>query len=109
MTKKSVYLFYIISGLIGLVISLSIYLFNTKSMTTNILNQKLTFVKMTGLPDLAIATEASYTRHRSLADIFSIYKDDGNLREYFPTAFVYNHSTLLNNTPSRISTNHDKK
>jgi len=76
-------------------------------MTNDILNQKLTFVKTTGLPDLAIATEASYTRHRSLADIFSIYKDDGNLREYFPTSFVYNHSTLINNTPNRII--NDKK
>jgi hypothetical protein len=108
MTKKSVYLFYIVSGLISLLIILSLYLFNTKSTTQNILNQKLTFVKITGLPDLAIATEATYTRHRSLADIFSIYKDDGNLREYFPTSFVYNHSTIINNTPSRITTNNDK-
>ncbi|MEA2017050.1 MAG: hypothetical protein U9N59_01270 [Campylobacterota bacterium] len=109
MIKRSIYLFYILGGLVAMLIIQSIYLFNTKSTTTNILNQKLSFVKITGLPDLAIATEASYTRHRSLADIFSIYKDDGNLREYFPTTFTYNHSTLLNNTPSRITTNNDKK
>ena len=107
MTKKSIYLFYIVSGLISLIIILSIYLFNTKSVTNDILNQKLEFVRLSGLPDLAIATEASYTRHRSFSDLFSIYKDDGNLREYFPTAFVYNHSTLLDNTPSRIL--NDKK
>ena len=109
MTKKSIGLFYIISGLLSLLIILSIYLFNTKSMTNDMLNKKLTFIKTTGLPDLAISTEASYIRHRSLADLFSIYKDDGNLREYFPTSFVYNHSTIINNTPSRIITNNDKK
>ncbi len=60
------------------------------------------FVKTIGLPDLAISTEATYIRHRSLSDLFAIYKDDGDLREYFPSSFVYNHSTILNNTPSRI-------
>ncbi|MCK5293507.1 MAG: hypothetical protein KAJ49_02565 [Arcobacteraceae bacterium] len=102
MTRRSIGLFYIIGGLFSILIFQSIYLLNTKSMTDDILNQKLTFVKIIGLPDLAIATEASYTRHRSLANIFSIYQDDGNLREYFPTSFVYNHSTLVNNIPNRI-------
>ncbi len=106
MTKKSFYLFYIISGLIGIFIIQAIYIANTKSMTPQILNKKLAFIKKTGLPDLAISTEASYVRHRSLSDIFSIYKDDGNLREYFPSTFTYNHSTLINKQNRTIN---DKK
>ena len=107
MTKKSFYLFYIILGLISIFIIQTVYLLNTKSITNEALNKKQLFVKITGLPDLAISTEASYIRHRSLSDIFGIFKDDGNLREYFPSSFTYNHSTLINNTPSRII--NDKK
>ncbi len=97
MTKKSFILFYIICGLIGIVLIQAIYLSNTKSITQELLNKKQTFVKVVGLPDLAICTEASYIRHRSLSDMFSIYTDDGVLREYFPSSFTYNHSTIINN------------
>ena len=107
MTLMGKYLFYTIGGLLSILLTLTLYLLNTKSITTDTLNQKLHFVKMTGLPDLAISTEATYIRHRSLSNIFEIFKDDGNLREYFPSTFTYNHSTLIDNTPSRI-TNNDK-
>ncbi len=106
MTKKSFYLIYIIGGLIGVFIIQAIYISNTKSMTSETLNKKLTFIQKTGLPDLAISTEATYVRHRSLSDMFSIYKDDGNLREYFPSTFTYNHSTLINKQNRTIN---DKK
>lgn len=96
MTKKSFYLFYIFAGLLSVLIIQTTYLYNTKSMTQEVLQKKLDFVSLVGLPDLAISTEATYIRHRSLADMFSIYKDDGNLREYFPSTFVYNHSTIIN-------------
>ncbi len=102
MIKKSLYLFYIFSGLLSILIIQIIYLSNSKVITPKQLDAKLAFVKAVGLPDLAISTEVAYVRHRSLANIYSIYKDDGNLREYFPSTFTYNHSTLINNTPSRI-------
>jgi len=92
MTKKSIYLFYIIGGLLSVSITLSFYLYNTKSVTKKQLDKKLAFVKIVGLPDLAISTEAIYIRHRSLVDLFSIYKDDGTLREYFPSTFTYSYS-----------------
>jgi len=94
MTKKSIILFYIISGLLSIAIIQIIYLSTIKSITNQTLNNKRLFVKTVGLPDLAICTEVSYIRHRSLSDIFSIYKDDGSLQEYFPSTFVYNHSRL---------------
>jgi len=98
MTKKSYYLFYLLTGLIFLFFIQVLYLFNNNSMDSKLLNQKLTFVKITALPDLAISTEATYIRHRSLSTIFSIYKEDGDLREFAPSSFTFNNSRILNDT-----------
>lgn len=67
-----------------------LYLFMHKGAKEDELLVKKEFVKSVGIPDLAIATEASYIRHRSLSDFFSIYRDDGALREYFASTFVFN-------------------
>ncbi|MDX9813249.1 MAG: hypothetical protein RBS91_01125 [Sulfurimonadaceae bacterium] len=50
---------------------------------------KKEFVATTALPDLAISTEASFIRHRSLSDFFSAYKDAPELRDYFASSFIY--------------------
>jgi len=73
-----------------------IYLSFFNCINQNLLEKKLKFVTITKLPDLAISTEASYIRHRSLCNIFSIYKDDGSLREYSPSTFVFSHSGIIN-------------
>ena len=89
MTKKSIVLFY---GLCIIIISFIveiIYIQNTKNNTQDNIIKKQHFVHIVQLPDLAICTEATYIRHRSLSTIFNIYKDDGVLREYFPSTFVY--------------------
>jgi hypothetical protein len=96
MNKKTYYLFYFISTLIFCLVFIVVYLQNTKSTTKQSLDKKLTFLKHSTLPDLAISTEASYVRHRSLSNVFSVYKDDGNLREYFPSTFTYSHSKIMN-------------
>ena len=70
------------------------YLQTTKSMTKEQREKKVDFVRLSGLPDLAISTEANYVRHRSLSSVFAIYKDDGSLREYFPSTFVISHSHI---------------
>ena len=56
---------------------------------------------MLQLPDLAISTEAMFIRHRTLSDTFAILKEDPQLKEYFPTTFIYSHSHILQNTPSK--------
>jgi len=70
------------------------YLYSTESMTKEQREKKVDFVRLSGLPDLAISTEANYVRHRSLSSVFAIYKDDGSLREYFPSTFVISHSHI---------------
>jgi len=102
LNQKSFYLFYLISSLFIVLLIQILYIYQTKSVNDKIVMKKLAFVNITQLPDLAISTEATYIRHRSLSSIFNIFKDDGNLREYFPSTFTYNHSTLINNTPNRI-------
>ncbi len=66
-------------------------------------NKKIEFVKLTGLPDLAISTETHYVRHRSLSDTFSIFSNSPTLSENFPSTFVYNYSNIQKNLPSRIT------
>jgi hypothetical protein len=92
----------ILIGLVLIVVLEVAYLTKYKTMTNDIKTQKITFVKLVGLPDLALGTNDIYIRHRSLANIFDIYPNDSQLREYGKLSFSYNHSTLLQNTPSRI-------
>lgn len=89
MNKKSeivLYSFFILTALLFVEIG---YLHATKSYDRQNLDTKRLFVKSVALPDLAISTEATYIRHRSLSDFFSIYKDDGALREYFTSTYVF--------------------
>jgi len=96
MNKRSKSVFYIFLTLSVLLCAEGIYLQYAKSMSSDMLNSKVAFVNLAGLPDLAISTEATYVRHRSLSDMFSIYKDDGSLREYFPSTYAYSHSHIIN-------------
>ena len=96
MHKKSHTLFYILIGLILMFIIQILYLQQTKSMTLSQQEKKECFVHLVGLPDLAIVTESSSIRHRTLSDLFSLYRDDATLREYFPSTFTYSHSHIIN-------------
>ena len=96
MHKKSTYLLYIFIGVGAFLLLELLYLQSTQSITHSAKIKKEHFVQVTGLPDLAIVTETTAVRHRSLADLFSIYRDDPDLREYFPSTFTYSHSHIIN-------------
>lgn len=96
-TKKTSIIFYIFILLLTFFIIQILYLSSTKIVGDNALSKKVTFVRMSGLPDLAISTESYYVRHRSLSGMFSIYKDDSSLREYFPSTYAISHSHIINN------------
>jgi len=96
MNKKSHYLFYLFMGVVIILMVELIYLKQTREMSEKQQIKKQNFVKIAGLPDLAIVTETSSVRHRTMSDLFSIYRDDANLREYFPSTFVYSHSHIIN-------------
>ncbi|MCD4667552.1 MAG: hypothetical protein K8R44_03010 [Sulfurimonas sp.] len=111
MNKKSYYLSYIFLVLFTLIAIETLYLMSVKSMSSDLLKKKTAFVELVGLPDLAISTEATYVRHRSVSDMFSIYKDDGTLREYFPSTYAISHSYTMNlhsTNPHAIKKNNEK-
>ncbi len=95
-TPKTPRVIFLILSLVLVLIVESFYLYETKTISFKVLNKRQDFVFLSGLPDLAISTEATYVRHRSMSDMFSIYKDDGSLREYFPSTFAYSHSHIIN-------------
>lgn len=88
MNKKSVYLFGIFVFIVSFLVVEVAFLQLTKTINEDAHKKKIAFVKLTNLPDICISTEATFVRHRSLADVFSIYKDDASLREYFPSTFA---------------------
>ncbi len=73
-----------------------IYIKDRRGLTQEAIRDKRDFVKITKSLDLTISTEAFYIRHRSLSNIFDIYREDSSLNEYFPSTFVYSHSHILN-------------
>ncbi|MCK9455508.1 MAG: hypothetical protein WCY51_00510 [Sulfurimonas sp.] len=97
MNRKSELFFYSLFGIVTLFIVEVSYLYLTKSADLVKQNNKNEFVKIVQLPDLSISTEASYIRHRSLSDFFSIYKDDGALREYFASTYVFSSPDIVKN------------
>lgn len=87
--RKSRFVIYSFLSLMTLLFVEVIYLYGAKSMSEDELKSKREFVKVVQLPDLALSTEAFFIRHRTLSDFFSIYRDDGTLREYFASTFVF--------------------
>jgi hypothetical protein len=94
-TKKVRTALYVFCTLFVLIAAQLGFIYFKQAHHEQVLEKKLAFVELCGLPDLAISTEASYVRHRSLSTVFSIYKDDGDLLEYFPSTFAISHSHTL--------------
>jgi len=72
-----------------LIVSLSLTILFLSIKKQDFSNKK-SLLKTVKLTDLAISTEANYIRHRSLTTIFDIYKDDPDIRVYFPSTFTIN-------------------
>ena len=89
MNKKTKGLFLFLSVLLLVFLGQLGYLYTSKSITAEAKEKKQLFVSLTSLPDLAIATEADYIRHRSMSDFFSLSKEGPLLREYFVSSYLY--------------------
>lgn len=79
-TKRMAFLF--LSLFFVIIIEL-FYLLNNRTND----DEKRAFIQITALPDLAINSDNPSLRHRSLSDVFSLYPDDGTLREYANATF----------------------
>lgn len=90
MNKKTKYFFtFFLSLFIVLAIQTSYLSLSSYSKST--IENKQSFVKLTGLPDLALSTEASFIRHRSMINSFDIFRDGPEHLEYFPSTFSIYH------------------
>jgi hypothetical protein len=96
MNKKSKVMSYIFLSIFALLACEVAYMQGSKTTNAVELDKKRVFVKLSGLPDLAISNEAYYTRHRTLATLSSIYGDDGSLREYMPSTYAISYSHIIN-------------
>jgi hypothetical protein len=90
MYSKTKYIFITISVLIFALTLQITYLHNSSIDDENQV-KKNSFVKLISLPDLSIATESSYIRHRSLSNRYAIFSDGVEHIEYFPTTFTISH------------------
>ncbi len=97
-TKKTYGLFYIFLLVISFLFIQLIYFSTQKSMSDEALEKKINFVGLIGLPDLSLSSETYFIRHRTLSTVFSIYPDDGTLREYSNSSFTLSHSNIINKT-----------
>jgi len=88
MYKKTKYFFISFGFILSILSIVIVYLINTKSSTLETKKDKNTFVSVVGLPDLAISTESSYIRHRSLTSIQTIFSDAPEYIEYLPSSFI---------------------
>jgi hypothetical protein len=55
------------------------------------LQEKVALVQTLGLTDLCLFTEASYTRHLSLADFHTAFQDSPMALEHFPSGSLVPH------------------
>lgn len=92
MQKKAKIVVFSFTFLVFTLVVELIYLKTVKITSQDQITIKQEFVSFTKLPDLAISTEATFIRHRSLSSVFDIYKNDGTLRGYFPSSFVISDS-----------------
>jgi len=62
-----------------------------KQVDTSHLQEKADLVQKLGLTDLCLFTEASYTRHLSLADFHTAFQNSPMALEHFPSGSLVTH------------------
>ena len=100
--KSKIYFLVLLS--IFLLLSIEIIYFKSKNtLSVDEAAQRSLYVQMVALPDLAISSETRSIRNRSLTDLFSIFNEGPEIRDFFPASFVYSPSPNLKKQPSRIT------
>jgi hypothetical protein len=90
MRKSSLFLIYISIQII-LLGGLFTHASYKKEVDVSHLQEKVNLVQRLGLTDLCLFTEASYTRHLSLADFHTAFQDSPMALEHFPSGSLVTH------------------
>jgi hypothetical protein len=85
MRKSTIYLTFITGCITLLVFLLLVHPHVNAEFYEKSLAQKKQLVKMLGLTDMCLFTEARYTRHLSQADHFAAFQDSPMAFEHFPS------------------------
>jgi len=100
--SSKIYLFILLSIFLFLSVEI-IYLKSKNTLNKAEKEQRNLYVQMAALPDLSISSETRSIRHRSLSDLFSIFNEGPEIRDFFPASFVYSPSRNLTKQPSRMT------
>jgi len=101
---KSSKIYFLVLLSIFLLLSVEIiYLKGKNTLNHSETEQRNLYVQIVALPDLSISSETRSIRHRSLSDVFSIFNEGPEIRDFFPASFVYSPSIILKKQPSRIT------
>ena len=87
MRKSNVFLLYLVVN-ITLLALLSAYSFHKEKGSRRALEEKREMVRQYQLTDLCLFTEASYTRHLSVADRHTPFQDGPMALEHFPSGSI---------------------
>jgi hypothetical protein len=87
MRKASIFFIYLGINLVVICL-LFIHALYTKVNNRFVLTEKAELVKRLGLTDLALFTEARYTRHLSHADLNTPFQDSPLSFEHFPSGSI---------------------
>ncbi len=88
--SRRVLLFFLAVLLFDIIaISIFVYLSEKREDVLEVMRRD---VRLVGLTDVSLVTEARFIRHRSLSDIYSVFDFSPEAREVFPFSFVYNPS-----------------
>lgn len=89
MRRSSIFFIFILSGLIGLcIILLHSWVAIKKTQREVYLQSEI--VRVLGLTDLCLFTEARYTRNPAVADMFTPFQDYPLSLEHFPSGSLIN-------------------
>ncbi len=88
MRKSALVLLFLITGM--LLILLTVIDASTRqSLASEAMNNRAMLVSELGLSDLALSTEARYTRHLTLADRHSAFQDHPTSFDHFPSGSIF--------------------
>lgn len=88
MRKSTVALLLFLTGLLFILLT-AMDASKQRDLSVELLNHRAIQVKELGLSDLALFTEARYTRHLTLADRHSAFQDHPTSFDHFPSGSLY--------------------
>lgn len=102
MTRRTRTFCLFIAGLLALFAIMAVHAALAARAAAPALREEALLVRRLGLSDLCLSTEASYTRHLSLADLHTAFQDHPLALEHFPSGALLEPPPSLRRTHGRL-------